>query len=103
MTTVTIVSPPHSGRDRKRHTAAAARQRKARKAQAYRRRCGDPVVGVRVRPVVIDALIAQGVDSGLTEAEAEAETRDRAKVADLLDQNSVEWAQRYLEERKRHR
>ena len=81
----------------------ATRQRKARNARAYRRRCSDPVVGVRIRPVVTEALIAQAVDSGLAESAAEAESRNRARVAVLLDEVLTEWGRRYLAERKRNR
>jgi hypothetical protein len=79
------------------------RQRKARNARAYRQRGGDPIIGVRVRPSVSLALIEQSLDAGLTEKKAEAESRNREKVAIQLEAVTVQWAHHYLEKRKRFR
>ena len=81
----------------------ATRQRKARNARDRRRRGGDPVIGIRVRRPVTEALIAQAIDGGLAERAAEAESRNRAKLAVLLDEILTEWGERYLAERNRHR
>jgi hypothetical protein len=75
------------------------RKRKARNARAYRRRGGDPVIGIRVRPAVCTALIEQAIDAGLTERKAEAESRNRKKVARLLEAVLCQWA----EKRNRYR
>jgi hypothetical protein len=88
---------------RQRSRSTSAVERKARNARAYRLRSGDPVIGIRVRPIVFDALIAQGIDSGLAESAAEAESRNRVRVAVLLDEILTQWGERYLAERKRHR
>ena len=50
-----------------------------------------------------EALIAQAIDGGLAERAAEAESRNRAKLAVLLDEILTEWGERYLAERNRHR
>lgn len=79
------------------HTPAARRQR----AYRVRRDAGVIVPLVRTDPLVIEALIAQAVDAGLTESEAEAESRDRMKVAAALAAINLAWAKMYLARRIR--
>jgi len=76
----------------------AERQRRYRQ----RRKAKESVAGVRVTPLVRRALAAQGVDAGLTEEQAEAESHDHERVAVLLGAVTEGWARGYLARRKRY-
>jgi hypothetical protein len=51
--------------------------------------------------VVIEAVIAQGEDAGMTEDEAAKQSRNRKKVVAILADVVEEWASTYLAERAR--
>jgi len=56
---------------------------------------------VPVPPVVVEALVAQGIDAGLTEEQAEAESRNPQKRAAALAAVQANWARGYLARRNR--
>ena len=75
----------------------ATRQRQYRQ----RRKAGVAVDRVPVPPVVVEALVAQGIDAGLTEEQAEAESRNPQKRAAALAAVQANWARGYLARRNR--
>lgn len=78
-------------------TKAAVTQRRYRR----RRSAGVIVPLIETPPIVIEALIAQGIDAGLSEKQAGAESRDRMKVAAALSVINFDWAKMYLARRNR--
>jgi len=83
-------------------TREARRRRRAERQRRYRQRRGDPTPPVRLRPIVLEALIARAVDGGASPAAAEAESRNRGEVARQADEILEEWARRYLAQRNRY-
>jgi hypothetical protein len=84
--------PPSRDRDR-------ARWRTAKREQRLRERGGVRRVSITYGPVVVEALIAQGLDAGMSEDAAGRESRNRKKVAADLADVVEHWARRYLSER----
>ena len=85
-----MLDRPPSSRDRQR--AYRARQRN-----------GERVYPVRAGEVVHQALVARNIDAGLSVEAAERDARTRARVGRDLDEVVLEWAKRYLAERKKNR
>ncbi len=81
---------------RQRRAAREDRRRRYRKRQA----AGVGVYAVEASPVVLEALIERSKDGGLSEEAAESESRDRAAVARDLSAIVLEWARRYLREKR---
>jgi hypothetical protein len=91
-------APLAPARDRDR-----ARWRTAKRRQREREIGGVRRVPIYVGEVVLEALIAQGLDAGMTEEEACRQSRNRKLVGAALASLIEEWARRYLAERKCHR
>lgn len=90
--------PPSRRRDRadkREQWRLAKRRQRARESEGIRR------CTIYFSKVVIEALIAQGEDAGMTEDEAGRESRNRKKVAVILADVVEKWAHRYLAERAR--
>jgi hypothetical protein len=84
--------PPSRDRDRARWRSAKRRQRQ-REIGGIRR------VPIYVGEVVIEAIIAQGLDAGMSEGESCRQSRNRKRVAAALASLIDTWARRYLAER----
>jgi hypothetical protein len=78
---------------------ARERWRSAKRDQRLRERGGIRRVPITYGPLVIEAIIAQGLDAGMSEDAAGRESRSRQAVARTLANVIEEWARRYLSER----
>jgi hypothetical protein len=90
--------PSDPARDRATKREAwrlAKRRQRARESDGVKRSTID------CGAVVIEALIAQAEDAGMTEEEAGRESRNRKKVAANLTDVVEQWALKYLRERAR--
>src|SRR4051794_1757686 len=82
------------------HSANRREQwRLAKRRQREREEDGIGRVEIYYSPVVIEALIAQSIDAGRTEEQAEKESRNRKKVATALADVVEHWARWYLTKR----
>jgi hypothetical protein len=81
--------------DKRLQWRLAKRRQRARESDGIRRST------IYYSKVVIEALIAQGEDAGMTEDEAGRQSRNRKKVAADLANVIEQWARRYLAERAR--
>ena len=79
--------------------SGAARQRVYRARQHNRER----VYRVGAGEIVHAALVARSIDAGLSVEAAEREGRNPQKVSVDLTEVLLQWAQRYLAERKKMR
>jgi hypothetical protein len=79
--------------------AKRAAWRDAKRRQRARESDGITRCSIYFSAVVIEALIAQSEDAGLTEDEAGKASRNRKKVAADLTDVVEQWARTYLAER----
>ncbi|MGO4506023.1 hypothetical protein AB4Z51_03315 [Bradyrhizobium sp. 2TAF36] len=91
-----LTRPParHRKRTTKREGWRLAKRRQRERDSEGIKRCA-----IYFGAVVIEALIAQGEDAGLTEDEAGRQSRNRKKVAADLANIVETWARTYLAER----
>ena len=90
--------PPARRRDRatkREQNRLAKRRQRARESEGINRST------IYFGNVVIEALIAQSEDAGLTPDEAGRESLNRKKLAANLADVVEQWARRYLAERAR--
>jgi hypothetical protein len=85
--------PARHDRDRDRDRA---RWRSAKRTQRQRERGGIRRVPILIGEIVIEAIIAQGIDAGMSADEACRQSRNRKQVAAALASLISEWARTYL-------